>query len=261
MAHSKIGSQFSTMPNGMSPTFYVDWLADAHKPCPRLGIATMLSATSKIGDTARSFGLPLKDTCCNGSGIATACRHHCYVHKTREGRDGIEKRYEKNFEIAQRPDFDKLMTGAIQKAGIRHIKLHVSGDFFSSTYIEAWTVITRRLPDVVFWIYTRAWRLADFLPALIALSACPNVQLWFSHDTTSAEPPTIEGVRRAFLSYHDEAPDSPSDLVFRASHERKRLIRTEIGGVFVCPHYSGKEKYPVDCVACGYCLPNRKDSK
>ena len=85
----------------------------------------------------------MKDTCCNGSGIASACRHHCYVHKTREGRDGIEKRYEKNIEIAQRPDFDKLMTGAIQKSGIGHIKLHVSGDFSSTAYIEAWTVIVR----------------------------------------------------------------------------------------------------------------------
>ncbi len=186
--------------DGLSDSFYVDWLADAHKSCPRLGIPTMLSVTSKIGEIARSFGVPLKDTCCNGSGIASACRHHCYVHKVREGRDGIEKRYEKNVEVAQRPDFEKLMTGAIQKAGIRHIKLHVSGDFFSTVYINSWTVIARRLPDVVFWIYTRAWRVAEFLPALTNLSACQNVQLWFSHDTTSGEPPLIEGVRRAFLS-------------------------------------------------------------
>jgi len=122
------------------------------------------------------------------------------------------------------------MTGAIQRSGIRHIKLHVSGDFFSTAYIAAWTVIARRLPDVVFWIYTRAWRVADFLPALTDLSACPNVQLWFSHDTTSGEPPLIEGVRRAFLSYYDEPSPVPSDLVFRASLERKGGSRQRLEG-------------------------------
>lgn len=247
--------------DGLSPTFYMDWLADAHKSCPRLGIATMLSVTSKIGDSARSFGLPLKETCCNGSGVATSCRHHCYVHKTREGRDGIEKRYEKNFEIAQRPDFDKLMTGAIRKSGIRHIKLHVSGDFFSTVYILAWLIIARRLRNVTFWIYTRAWRVDEFVPHLTDLSRLPNVQMFFSHDTTSGEPPVIEGVKRAFLSYYDEPSPIPSDLVFRASLERRSWIKTEIGGVFVCPHQSGKEKFPPDCVSCGYCLPNRKDSR
>lgn len=247
--------------DGLSNSFYIDWLADANKSCPRLAFAAMLSVTSKIGDNARSFGLPLKSTCCNGSGIATACRHHCYVHKTREGRDGMEKRYEQNFEIAQRPDFDKLVTGAIQRAGIRYINLHASGDFFSTDYIASWNKVARHLPDVAFWIYTRAWKVAEFIPNLTEFSACPNVQMWFSHDTTSGEPPLIDGVHRAFLSYYDEPSPIPSDLVFRASLERRSWIKTEIGGVFVCPHQSGREKYPRDCVSCGYCLPNRKDAK
>jgi len=72
----------STGIDGLSGSFYVDWLANAHESCPRLGIATMLSVTSKIGDDARSFGFPLISTCCNGCGIATACRHHCYVHNS-----------------------------------------------------------------------------------------------------------------------------------------------------------------------------------
>ncbi len=261
MARPKPSPRFATMPNGMSPSFYVEYLMDADKQLPHLGIASMLSRTSKIGEEARTLGMPLDDTCCNGCGVATACQHGCYVHKTKEGRDAIGKRYKKNFMIAQRSDFDKLITGAIQKAGIKFVKLHVSGDFFSVKYTRAWIKVVTRLRSVSFWIYTRAWRVAEFLPALTELSVCPNVQMWFSHDYSTGEPPAIAGVRRAWLSFHDESPDAPSDLVFRASLERKRLIKTEIGGVFVCPHYSGKERYSVDCVACGYCLPTRKEKK
>lgn len=250
---------FNTMlPNGMSQTFYLDYLDNADKLLPSLGIASMLSQTSKIGDRARTFGLSREATCCNGCGIATACRHGCYVTKTQEGRDAIRKRYEKNFQLAQRSDFDKLITGAIQKAGLNFVKLHVSGDFFSIAYISAWIKVVTRCSGVSFWIYTRAWRIREFVPALIELSANPNVQMWFSHDYSTGKPPTIERVRRAWLSYHDEAPDTSSDLVFRASIERKRLVKTEIGGVFVCPHYSGRE-HPVDCVVCGYCLPTRME--
>jgi hypothetical protein len=258
---STCGQHFHAIPDGARKSFYIDYLEETARVLPHLGVASVLSKTSKIGESARSFGLPLAATCCNGCGIATACRHGCYVPKTQEGRDGIGKRYEKNFQIAQRSDFDILMTGAIQKSGIRFIKLHVSGDFFSVAYIRAWIKVVTRCSHIWYWIYTRAWRVAEFLPALADLAACRNVQMWFSHDYSTGEPPAIEGVRRAWLSFHDESPDAPSDLVFRASLERKRLIKTEIGGVFVCPHYNGKERSPADCVTCGYCLPTRKEAK
>ena len=148
---------------------------------------------------------------------------------------------------------------AIQKAQIGFIKLHASGDFFSPEYINAWLTVVKRCADVRFWIYTRAWRVADFLPALTPLAGLPNLQMWFSHDQSSGKPPRIDGVKRAWLSYHDEPPNTESDLVFRSSLERKRLVKTEIGGTFVCPHYNGKERHPADCVSCGYCLPQETE--
>ena len=36
--------------DGLSPHFYVDWLMDADRALPHLGISTLLSTTSKIGD-------------------------------------------------------------------------------------------------------------------------------------------------------------------------------------------------------------------
>lgn len=44
----------------------------------------------------------------------------------------------------------------IKKHDIKMVRIHATGDFFSSDYVNAWTEIAKRNPATVFWTYTKA---------------------------------------------------------------------------------------------------------
>lgn len=54
----------------------------------------------------------------------------------------------------------------------RFVRIHVTGDFFSADYVQMWINVARRLPDVMFWTYTKThWaNLPEF-------KALPNVNI------------------------------------------------------------------------------------
>jgi hypothetical protein len=106
------------------------------------------------------------------------------------------------------------------------VRIHASGDFDTVDYIELIHEWVREHPDTLFWAYTRSWRVAGLLPALEALRAEPNVQLFASTDATIAEPPP-EGWRVAFI-VGDDRYSGPT-----------------------CMEQTGAKP---DCAACGFCF-------
>jgi Gene product 88 len=98
---------------------------------------------------------------------------------------------------AGRQQFIAAMFRAIRDARCRYFRVHDSGDMFSAIYAECWLEICRRMPEVRFWIPTRAWQaptgpLPVFDPLLAILrklATLPNVT-----------------VRPSALNFGDHAP-------------------------------------------------------
>jgi len=109
---------------------------------------------------------------------------------------------------------------------------HVSGDFDSVAYIKRWIEIVKSRPDVLFWAYTRSWRVPSLLPALEELRALPNMQLFASMDESITDLPPA-GWRIAWI-------EGDMRIGRIAGHTR-----------IVCPE---ERKKVENCEKCGYCL-------
>jgi hypothetical protein len=133
--------------------------------------------------------------------------------------------------------------------GCTLLRLHISGDFTTERYIDGWTSLISRHPDVTVWAYTRSWRVPALLPALERLRALPNVQLFASMDKSCEElPPT--GWRRAWIDGDKRADVDP------AWHAHDDLRMTEDGAVsYVCPEETGRKP---NCEACRYCFDGKR---
>ena len=125
------------------------------------------------------------------------------------------------------------------------VRIHVSGDFDTVGYIQSWIDLATNRPDVVFFGYTRSWRVPELLPKLEEFGALQNVHLWASMDKTIKELPPKHW-RKAWIE-GDE----------RLTKEEGRKTLTTIEGVkaIVCPEEAGLVK---DCETCGYCFEKTK---
>jgi len=210
----------------------------------------------------RAFNLPLAGTCCKQTDeemlASPSCRAHCYVHDLTTGRrKHVPHRAAKNLPISERGDFAELMVGAILRSKVPNLKLHVSGDFYSITYIEKWMRIVTICCDVRFLCYTRAWRRADYLPALESLAARPNMNLCFSFDAMMPLPPPIRNTQPVYLMAHDkDHPPKKCLVAFRDNGERGSVPMRIAGTTPVCSHQNGQplSAANLDCVRCGICF-------
>ncbi len=176
---------------------------------------------SKVGD-AYTFSLPSRITC---PGASPWCLKHCYAHRYERRRPVCRCAYQKNLALAQDPDeFVHLLTGVLPRI-LPCMRIHVSGDFHSSPYIDAWWSICAAFPQTRFWAYTRSWAAPHLLPKLEALRACPNIEILASTDPAMPLPP--EGWRVAFVQ----------------SDPRARGL--------LCKEQSQQE---ASCLECGYCF-------
>ena len=154
-----------------------------------------------------TFSLPPVATC---PGATDFCRRVCYVKKI---PPYIRRVYEDNYiRFLRDPKgfvswvFEDMMvkwrigqrrppgSARLRKPPWRPmpklVRLHVSGDFFSEEYVEAWYTIAKDLmPDFRFWAYTRSWRVPSLKNALERLRSLPNVTIYASTDPETGPPP------------------------------------------------------------------------
>ena len=131
----------------------------------------------------------------------------------------------------------------------RLLRIHVSGDFDTTTYVENWMARLLERPDVTCWIYTRSWRVPALLPSLERLRALPNVQVFASMDTSVTDMPPA-GWRVAWID------GDPRLLGHLYSAHHQVIDRDWGGGVsYICPEETGRKR---DCEACRYCFDGRR---
>ena len=179
---------------------------------------------TKLGDVF-TFSLPSHTTC---PGASPWCLKHCYAYRYERLRPVCLRAYQRNLVLTQRSDeFVRLMVGVLPRI-LSCMRIHVSGDFYGTRYVESWYQICAAFPQTLFWSYTRSWAVPELLPSLERFRELSNVQLMASTDRTMPLPP--KGWRVAFIETDSRA------------HGMRCSEQTE---------------EQESCLACGYCF--RKD--
>jgi len=206
----------------------------------------------KIGN-ALTFSIPAIDTCPGASGL---CKGLCYATRGHYHGSNVKDRLHRNWEHSKHPDFAetaiRLLNGMNRKSA-KIFRVHPSGDLYDVTYARKWFQIMKRCPSWTFWIYTRSWRIKEFLPVLTNIAKLPNVQLWFSVDNETGRPLEVPpGVRLAYMMIDDnDEPRWDTDLFFRDGGIRDS-VRKHIRGTLVCPVENGVSH--TTCDKCRVCL-------
>lgn len=90
---------------------------------------------------------------------AGACASFCYARNGTYLFRNVRGRHIQNLEyILEDPQgWHKQMLAEVQapKMKGRYVRIHDSGDFFSSSYLDLWLDIARQTPDVTFYCYTK----------------------------------------------------------------------------------------------------------
>jgi len=198
------------------------------------------------------FGLP-SGTATLCPGMTPTCRRVCYAVRLQAFRPQAAKLYHRNLKLAKRKDFVRRIRAFIIAQGIRVVRIHTGGEFFSSKYVRKWGRIIAKSPKVKFFTYTRVWRLSEFAEVLDELSRLPNLSLWYSCDRDTGWPTVVPTrVRIAWLiTAADERPPPEAALVFRTLALRKHPA-IEVAGVPVCPAENGQQP-SATCDRCRLC--------
>ena len=186
---------------------------------------TFGEGNSKIGDVF-NFSLPSVKTC---PGKSAWCEKHCNMSRFEQFRPNCLQAYQRNFLIAKQPEkFTETVIGILPRI-LPAFRIHVSGDFWSSVYIQSWINICFTFPQTKFWGYTRSWAIPELKPELEKLINLPTVELFASTDPTMPHPP--ENWRTAYLNTDSHA-----------------------NGI-LCTHQENKL---TSCLNCGFCFSENK---
>lgn len=167
--------------------------------------------------------------------------------------------YAENYRVSQLVNFPRWMHSEIRRLNAQTVRIHVSGDFYSTNYVLKWTKIVQSLPSVRFFGYTRSWRTPDKVSyaSLEAFAALPNVSMWWSADKDTGRPLRSKHARTAYMMTDDQdIPNYAVDLLFRVEHE---TVMKQVLGTQVCPVENGVSlTIPLTCNKCAICLKKPK---
>jgi hypothetical protein len=191
-------------------------------PNARVPGGTSLILTEARKMPGLSWSLPAHRACPAAvTGPGTICGS-CYAAKGRYGTPVVAGAQQQRFLWARAcmqseagvAEFVDTMVEAIRRDRSTYFRVHDSGDLFNPTYVRAWTMIARALPDKRFWIPTRTWRFLDrpqWRDALLELAALPNVTMrpsaLFFDDAPPIIPGMAAGTTATSAGYSCPAPD------------------------------------------------------
>lgn len=208
---------------------------------------------SKLG-VMHTWSLPAGSTCPYRTEL---CYNNCYARKYRFKSPHVRMALARSLNAVRDLDqFVSRMSREIVSRKVQVLRIHVSGDFYSPEYLDAWVKIAQAAPLVRFFAFTRSWRGEEFAAGFKALAKLRNVRLWYSVDRETGIPgrSTIhKRVRLAYMALDDtDVPGRYVDLVFRTRRSTK-LIR--MAGSLVCPHENGTPAgHNMSCDRCRLCL-------
>jgi len=169
--------------------------APGYRQPRELGMSLLTRGNRKLGRNVWHWDLPAGPSC---PGLSDICREICYAQK---GFFVFQvAKYAANFALAKQPfaflsamnlELSRLPNGAV-------VRIHTSGDFFSVSYVDSWSLLAQANPTIAFYAYTRSWNVdAELREALEAFGQLPNVTIWASHD--SSMPGVPAGWRMATI--------------------------------------------------------------
>jgi protein gp88 len=203
----------------------------------------LVNGNEKLGAGIGAFSIPSVTTC---PGRTELCAKLCYAERYQK-RWGTD--YTPKLKATKREDFVKKMVAEAQWRTL--VRVHVSGDFYSSDYVQDWIEIARLCPKTTFYAYTRSWRDRRILPTLRKLGALSNFKLLFSCDRESGIPAWAPASSLVWMATDDgDLPPAAVKIVFRV---KRTTVMAKMAGSTICPKENGI-KNPVTCGACKLCF-------
>jgi hypothetical protein len=216
-----------------------------------------------------SFDLPAVDTC---PGRSKECERDCYAKNLMKIYPSVDVKYRRNKTVAEHPSFVQYMIDTIPQDC--EFRIHVSGDFYHADYVRKWIEICAARTDVVFYAYTRSWRVKDIWSQVLKLHHLANVNVNCSVDDETG-PAKVFGasvMRWCYLTKTDSVPAwiRKNDIVFRSNHNgqktrRKNALKKGLNpddiaplvkrlGGLVCPKEQGQDVPNLSCKKCQLCV-------
>jgi hypothetical protein len=95
--------------------------------------------------------------------------------------------------------------------GSRAVRIHVSGDFWSQAYLDAWLLVARRRPELLFYFYTKSLKFwlarIDLIGDGHTPGALPNVVPTASRGGKYDDMIELHGLREARVVLYDDEAD------------------------------------------------------
>jgi len=221
-------------------------------------VANAVSPNGKTATIANTFGLPAgKEFSCPGA--TSICESVCYAGKLEKLFKGVKANLLHNWDLLKDATHDEmfaLLTEMIndfrkdceKKNAPMLFRIHWDGDFFSSTYAQAWGGVIENNSDMQFWVYTRV------KSAALILKDVKNLSLYYSTDDDNApigaELKTDYGIKLAYLG-----------KTFAATESKMKELTGKVGAK--CPE--NNKQIPListngsACVTCKLCVYGKAD--
>lgn len=206
------------------------------------------------GDLIWGFALPsgTSDVCL---GMTPTCKTHCYAIRYGQYRANTQAKYQRNLELSKLPDFAQRMRYFILNNDVKVVRIHTGGEFHSVRYARQWLKVIAWLPEVLFYTYTRCWRIPSIKRVIDEIATFSNARLWYSCDRDTGIPTQVPPAASLcwLMTHAEDVPPQPVDLVFRVQGLR-RMPLPQLHGMRVCPDENGKHyPQPPLCETCGSC--------
>jgi len=160
--------------------------------------------------TANSFSLIQKEDCPFATEI---CKSVCYVNNLEKAEVRVHSKFKHNSKIIRIILGNTIIQEIAKEAFVEYIRhycskgfrWHVSGDIFSMEYARFITSICKKVPNVLFWIYTRSF---DYLGELFRIQ---NLAVNLSMDKNNISEALLAhqkfGFRICYLTIDGRVPD------------------------------------------------------
>jgi hypothetical protein len=130
----------------------------------------------KLAKNVAIFDLLAGFTCRDG----ISCASKCYAVKAQQSRYAVwNKRLIYTYLAQHEQEFlaEIITTQLKMMVRIPYVRIHSSGDFFSSDYVRMWETIAKHFPDKKFYFYTKMLDFGNIGNSLKSLSSLSNVNM------------------------------------------------------------------------------------
>ena len=88
--------------------------------------------------------------------FAKDCIKYCYAQKGNYRYPSVIKGLNNRYELSKTDDFVPQMNATIILQRPTHVRIHDSGDFYSTEYLNKWVTIAKDNKEVIFYAYTKS---------------------------------------------------------------------------------------------------------